>query len=123
MDHFCIFVVGSPRGIIVKHSAKKGLGGRIDQTVRDQMAGIPSISCAYKWTRSWEGTLEFCILGDSGRREPTRETDMKYWTMRHVGMQNTRNVSVSGKVRFDELMFFFFCSSSLSSTLLLFWFC
>ena len=33
---------------------------------------------------------------------------MKYWTMRYVEMENTRNVSVSGKVWVDDLMFFFF---------------
>ena len=48
------------------------------------------------------------ILHTQGLGEPTRGTDMKYWTMRYVEMQNTRNVSVSGKVWVDDLMFFFF---------------
>lgn len=44
---------------------------------------------------------------------------MKYGTMGNAGMQSSRNVSVSGKVRVDELMFFFFSSSSLSSTIII----
>ena len=55
-----------------------------------------------------ERDIGFWIHRDLGLGEPTRGTDMKYWTMRHVGLQNTRSVSVSGKVWIDDLMFFFF---------------
>ena len=37
-------------------------------------------------------------------------SDVKCGTMGNAGMQSTRNVSVSGKVRVDELIFFFFKS-------------